>query len=226
MPSGRCVAYIFRALQLLYSRLLYAAIVVPQLVFVTSALADGGFEDIAWGSLPEEIEEKFAGNADPDDELCNDEAATAALAEQGEDCLLLRVDHYFANGIDFSATFRFDSERQGLRMVVLTSKLKSKNLNPGAVRRMLLECRNNYDKISRRLTGQFGSPLPSNDVVGQPEPTFTKADYKAWTTEGTGVWMRRSYGYTDHWKRWRKADGCEIELRYFSTPVPGPDLAR
>jgi hypothetical protein len=31
------------------------------------------------------------------------------------------------------------------------------------------------------------------------------------------------FGYTDHWKRWRRADGCEIEVRYSALPPPEED---
>lgn len=191
-----------------------------------SASAIRGFEDLPWGTQPDQIEAKFGEVVERNDEVCEDEIATAALAEQGEDCLSLSVDHYFANGIDFSASFRFDSVLGGLRMIVLRSGLKSKNLTPRAVKRAFLECKQNYEKLSRQLTSEFGAPLPASGVTGQPEPTFTQAEYMAWNTPSTGVWMRKSSGFTDHWKRWRKADGCEIEVRFFSIPGTGPISVR
>lgn len=183
-------------------------------------IAGKGLQNLPWGSLPEEIEDRLGAVVERDEETCNDEAAVNALAQEGEDCVLLRIDRYFLNGIDFAVTFRFDSGSQGLRMVTLVSTLKSRNLDPRAVKRMLTECRQNSERIARGITSEFGPSLPSRELVGQPESKFTKADYAAWGKGDTGVWLRRSYGYTDHWKRWRKADGCEIELRYFSTPAP------
>ena len=59
----------------------------------------------------------------------------------------------------------------------------------------------------------YGTRLPLTLVYNPiganlpPAQSALEADYKAWTTAGTGIWMRKSYGYTDHWKRWRKADG-------------------
>lgn len=182
--------------------------------------AGSPWRDLRWGTLPDEIEEKFGAMAERDEEACSDEAASSALAEQGEDCVLLKIDRLFVNGTPFSVTFRFDAGSQGLRMVTQISTLKSKSLDPRAVRRMLSECRQGYDRIAQRINLEFGPPLPAASLGGQPEPTFTKADYAAWAKGDTGVWLRRSYGYTDHWKRWRKADGCEIELRYFSMPAP------
>ena len=201
-------------------RLLLVSVFAAQFLLAPAAEAIKGFEDLPWGSRPEQIEEKFGEIAVREDEVCDDPVATANLAEQGEDCLTIVIDHYFANGIDFSASFRFDAQHGGLRMIVLKTGLKSKNLSPRAVRQVFLECRQTFDKLTRRLTTEFGLPNQTGDT--QPEPTFTKADFKAWTTEGTGVWMRNSYGYTDHWKRWRKGDGCEIELRFFSIPSAGP----
>jgi hypothetical protein len=189
-------------------------------VHAAPVIAGHGFLDIPWGSLPDEIQEKLGAATERDEETCNDESAANELAREGEDCLFLRVDPYFVNGIDFAVTFRFDAGSQGLRMVTLRSTLKSKNLDPRFVKKMLSECRQNFERISRGITSEFGAPLPPRDLSGQPESKFTKAEFGAWARGETGVWLRRSYGYNDHWKRWRKADGCEIELRYFSTPAP------
>jgi hypothetical protein len=56
-------------------------------------------------------------------------------------------------------------------------------------------------------------------MFGRPNAPFARGNYKAWEAGDTSVLLSRSFGYTDHWKRWRRADGCEVEVRYSAVPA-------
>lgn len=195
-----------------------AATTLPPFSGAPSKDASAGFQGIPWGAPADAIESKFGEAAERDDESCNDELSRQALAAEGHDCLVIRMERYVLDGVPFSASFRFDPESKGLEAVVLTSRLKSKNLDPRAVRKLQTECRQNYDRIARQLAAAFPSPILPHQVVEKPAAPFAQGNYHAWEAGSTNVLLRRSFGYTDHWKRWRRADGCEVEVRFAATP--------
>ena len=164
------------------------------------------------------IEGKFGEAAERDDESCNDELSRQALAAEGHDCVVMKMERYVLDGVPFSASFRFDPLNKGLDAVVLTSSLKSRNLTPKAVRKVQAECRENYDRVARQLAAEFLSAVLPHQVFKKPAAPFAKGSYRAWEAGDTIVRLRRSFDYTDHWKRWRRADGCELEVRYAAVP--------
>jgi len=164
------------------------------------------------------IESKFGQTAERDDESCNDDLSRQALAKEGHDCFVINVESFVLDGVQFAASFRFDPLNKGLDAVVLTSSLKSKNLTPKAVKKVQAECRQTYDRIARQLSAEFPSTVLPHQVFEKPAAPFAKGSYQAWEAKDTIVRLRRSFAYTDHWKRWRRADGCEIEVRYAALP--------
>lgn len=177
-----------------------------------------GFQGIPWGAPLDTIESKFGEAAERDDESCNDELSRQALAAEGHDCVVMKMERYVLDGIPFSASFRFDPLNKGLDAVVLTSSLKSRNLTPKAVKRVQAECRETYDRMQRRLSAEFPSAVLPHQVFEKPSAPFAQGSYRAWEAGDTIVRLRRSFDYTDHWKRWRRADGCELEVRYAALP--------
>lgn len=177
-----------------------------------------GFQGIPWGASADAIESKFGEVAELSDESCNDNLSRIALEEQNHDCSVVKVDQYFLDGVPFSASFRFDRRSKGLAAVVLTSSLKSKNLTPKGVRKVQAECQQMYERFSRQLAGAFPSSILPHQLFDRPSEPFTRANYRAWEAGETTVRLRWSYGYTDHWKRWRRADGCELEISYAVLP--------
>jgi hypothetical protein len=174
----------------------------------------GGFRGIPWGTPPEAIQAKFGEAAARDEESCNDEFSRQALAAEGHDCVVIAMDLYVLDGIPFSASFRFDPLSKGLDAVVLTSTLKSKNLMPRSVRKVQTECRDSYSRLTRLLATEFSTRVLPHQMYETPTAPFARGSYRAWEGGNTFVRLRRSYDYTDHWKHWRRADGCEIEVRY------------
>ena len=197
---------------------LNAATTLAELAPSAPKTETGGFGGIPWGASPEAIEEKFGDTAERDNDSCNDAFARQALAEQGHDCFTIKVDRYVLEGIPFAASFRFDPHSGGLGAVVLTSSLKSRNLNPKAVRKVQLECQQNYERLARQIAGTFPSPVLPHQARGKPAEPFTKGSYRAWEGEGTSVILSRSFDYSEHWKHWRRADGCAVEVRYAAVP--------
>ena len=184
-----------------------------------------GFQGIPWGAPVDAIEGKFGEAAERDDESCNDELSRRELAAEGHDCVVIRMERYVLDGVPFSASFRFEPLNKGLDAVVLTSSVKSKNLTPKAVRRVQAECRETYDRMSRQLSAEFPSAVLPHQVFEKPAAPFAKGNYRAWEAGDTIVRLRRSFDYTDHWKRWRRADGCELEVRYAALPPDEEVLA-
>jgi hypothetical protein len=184
----------------------------------TSSTRASGFQGIPWGAPPDAIEARFGEEAERDDESCNDQLSRRALAAEGHDCLVIRMERYVLDGVPFSASFRFDPLNKGLDAVVLTSGLKSKNLTPKAVKKVQAECQQNYDRMARQLAAEFPSAVLPHQVFERPATPFARGNYMAWEGSGTTVRLRRSFDYTDHWKRWRRADGCEVEVRYAALP--------
>lgn len=183
-----------------------------------SERAPRGFQGIPWGAPLDAIEGRFGEAAERDDESCNDELSRQALAAEGHDCFVLKMDRYVLDGVPFSASFRFDPHNKGLGAVVLTSSFKSRNLTPKAVKKVQAECRENYDRMARQLAAEFPLAVLPHQVFEKPAAPFAKGSYRAWEGGDTIVRLRRAYDYTDHWKRWRRADGCELELRYAALP--------
>lgn len=183
----------------------------PQTSFARTA---AGFQGIPWGAPPDAVEAKLGEAAERDDDSCNDEFSRQALAAEGHDCVVVAIDYYLLDGIPFSASFRFDPVNKGLDAVVLTSSLKSKNLTPKQVRKVQTECRDGYGRVARRLATEYAAAVLPHQVFEKPAAPFAKGSHHAWEGADTLVRLRRSYDYTDHWKRWRRADGCEIEVRY------------
>jgi hypothetical protein len=177
-----------------------------------------GFQGIPWGAPADVIEERFGETAERDEDSCSDDLSRQALAAEGHDCFVMRLEPFVMNGVPFSASFRFDPHSKGLDAVVLTSSLKSKNLTPKAVRKLQAECRQNYDRIASQFSAEFPSSLLPHQLFEKPSAPFAHANYRAWEGGDTSVRLRWSFSYTDHWKRWRRADGCEIEVRYAALP--------
>jgi hypothetical protein len=200
-----------------------ATTTIPTFSRGLSTPAPGGFRGLAWGAPADTVADTLGEDAERDEESCNDDLARSALAAEGHDCFVIRMDRYVFEGIPFSASFRFDPRDRGLGAVVLTSSLKSKNRDARAVRKMLGECRQSYDRLARQLAGNFPYPLLPHQVLHTPSAPFTKGSYQAWEGGDTEVRLRMLFGYTDHWKRWRRADGCEIEVRYSALPPPEED---
>lgn len=173
-----------------------------------------GFQGIPWGAPPDTVEARLGEAAERDEDGCNDEFSRQALAAEGHDCVVVAMDYYLLDGIPFSASFRFDPVHRGLDAVVLTSSLKSKNLAPKQVKKVQAECRDSYGRVARRLAFEYAAVVLPHQLFEKPAAPFAKGSYQAWEGAGTLVRLRRSFDYTDHWKRWRRADGCEIEVRY------------
>jgi hypothetical protein len=216
--GGRPLVYTCLSLALLGSQLLRAETTVPELSVERPAAESGGFGGIPWGASAETIEEKFGEAAERDTDSCGDQVARAALADEGYDCVVVNVERYVLDGIPFAASFRFDPHSKGLAGVILTSRLKSRNLDARAVKKMQSECRQSYEKVAKQLSQAFSSPVLPHQAVEKPAEPFTKGIYRAWETGDTAIRLRRSFGYTEHWRRWRRADGCEIEVRYAAVP--------
>ena len=195
-----------------------AAATPPPFSAAPSAPAAQGFQGIPWGTPADAIEGRFGDAVERDDESCNDDLSRQALSAEGHDCLVIRMERLVLGGVPFSVSFRFDPRSKGLDTVVLTSSVKSRNLNPGAVKKVQAECRQNYDRIARQFAAEFPSSILPHQVFEKPAAPFAKGNYQAWEAGDTSVRLRRSFGYTDHWKRWRRADGCELEVRYAAVP--------
>ncbi len=173
-----------------------------------------GFQGIPWGAAPAAVEAKLGELAERDEDSCNDEFSRQALAAEGHDCVVVEMDYYLLDGIPFTASFRFDPVNKGLDAVVLTSSVKSRNLTPKQVKKVQNECRDNYGRVTRRLAAEYATAVLPHQMFEKPAAPFAKGSYRAWEGADTLVRLRRSFDYTDHWKRWRRADGCEIEVRY------------
>lgn len=177
-----------------------------------------GFRGIPWGAPPDAIESRFGEAVERDDESCNDALSRQALAAEGHDCFVMKMEGYVLDGVPFSASFRFDPHHKGLDAVVLTSRFKSKNLTPKTVKKVQAECRENYERMARQLAAEFPAAVLPHQVFEKPDAPFARGSYGAWEGGDTIVRLRRSFDYTDHWKRWRRADGCELEVRYAVLP--------
>ncbi len=214
----RCLAFALSAIASFLALDGRAATTLAPFSQAPSTQRQQGFQGIPWGAPADAIEGKFGEAAERDDESCNDDLSRQALAAEGHDCFVIKMERYVLDGVPFSASFRFDPQSKGLDAVVLTSNLKSKNLDPRAVRRVQTECRQSFDRIVRQLAAEFPASILPHQVFEKPAAPFAKADLRAWEADGTSVTVRRSFGYTDHWKRWRRAEGCEVEVRYAAVP--------